>query len=140
VKKKSSWKLKKFNDKSFSSNNYVLNNNVKVLKNEVHCDLHTIESTNFSRNKTSKKVTDEDLNKCFDQKIIFKEEPLKCNELSLKRKADELENGVNKVQKVSSSTPLRHNNLKSYDEYSDDSSDEGGIQLEDLSDDEFKTK
>ena len=138
--KKIKLEVKKFDDKSFSSNNYVLNNNVKILKNEVHCDLDRFDSTNISKNKITKKVTDEELNKFFDQKIMFKEDPLNCNELSLKRKADILENGVNKVQKVSPSNPLHHNNLKSYDQYSDDSSDEGGIQLEDLSDDEFKTK
>ena len=111
-------------DKSFSPNNYALNNKDKLIKEAMPHSYYKNESNSL-------------LSKCIDQETKIEEELASCGDVPLKRKADILGNGLNKIQKVSPSKPLHQEKFKSYEEYSDDTSDEGGIHLSDLSDDEF---
>jgi len=127
-KTKSEKKIKLNFDKScnesFSTNNCALNNKDKLTKEEIPCSYYNSKSTSL-------------LSKCIDQETKIKEEPASCCNVPFKRKAEVPGNGLEKIQKVSPSKPLHQESFKSYEEYSDDSSDEGGIHLSDLSDDEF---
>jgi len=124
LKKKIKFNFDKPCDKSFSPNNYALNNKDKLIKEAMPHSYYKNESNSL-------------LSKCIDQETKIEEEPASCGDVPLKRKADILGNGLNKIQKVSPSKPLHQEKFKSYEEYSDDTSDEGGIHLSDLSDDEF---